>query len=396
LKILQICTKPLFPPYDGGKLAMLNMAKGLASQGAEVVQLMFETPAHLFPGEIPPDYPFRLIKVFIDTRLKIKDALINLIGTESYHLVRFKQKVLQNALVDLLEKEQFDVIQAEGIYALSYVEVIRKHSNGLIILRAHNVEHRIWERAAHSGRNFWIAPYLKTQSKRLRKEELRIANAADGIVTMSEDDLQVFRQLGVKIPACIVGIGTDLKAPENLPDQIGSKNIFHLGAMNWFPNREGVMWFIREVWPQVRKEIPGIRFNLAGHGMPDDINNKNDLAIEVESAADAAAYMLSRGIMIVPLLSGSGIRVKIIEGLKLGKVIVTTYIGAEGLGLQDGREILLAADAKEFSEKLKWCFQEPELARRISENARNFAAKQFDTSQLANQLLRFYQSLIKG
>lgn len=388
LKILQICPKPLFPPWDGGKLAMQNLAEGLVSNGAELIQLMLESPGHRFPEKADSNSPIH--RIFIDTRIKPFHALVNLLGTESYHLTRFRQKSFRDGLLNLLKAEKFDVIQGEGLYTLGYLDDIRRHSKAFIVLRAHNVEHLIWERASRTSRNPALSFYLRLQSKRLKQEEYRIARAVDGMAVMSKEDLMAFRRMGVDTKACVIGIGTQLQPPKPLPDPTLGKDIFHLGAMNWFPNREGVNWFLQSVWPELQTAIPGIRFYLAGHGMPEGLKHREKDGVFVQEAEDAATFMLSHGLMVVPLLSGSGIRVKIIEGMKLGKLIVTTPIGAEGLGVEDGKQVLIASSAKEFVEKISLCFRDPAFARKISENACNFAAEHFDTARLAEQLLRFY------
>lgn len=375
---------------------MLSMAEGLNAAGVEVVQLMVGSPGHPFPDQIPSDYPFQIRRVYLNTRVNVWDALINLAGSASYHLSRFRQQAFRRALIEILQQQSFDIVQAESPYMLVYLHEIRRYSKAKVVLRAHNVEFMIWSRAARSGRNFLVAPYLRLQSARLKREEVFLAKSCDGLVAMSSDDLALLKAQGVQIPSTVIGIGTGLNPPENLPDQIAKRQIFHLGAMNWFPNREGVLWFLNDVWPLVRKLIPGIKLHLAGHGMPAEISAGSYTDVIIEKADNAAAYMLSHGIMIVPLLSGSGIRVKIIEGMKLGKVIVTTEIGAEGLGVVAGEHILIAHGASEFAEQLKRCFEDPALTIKISENARKFAAEKFDTSKLTDQLLQFYQNLLKG
>jgi glycosyltransferase involved in cell wall biosynthesis len=372
---------------------MINLAEGLAAEGAEVVQLMVETPGNPFPEMVPEQYPFKWHRVFLDTRVKWLEALLNLFSSGSYHLSRFRQAGFRKKLLEVLQSDSFDIIQAESPYVLVFLEEIRKYSNARVVLRAHNVEHLIWERVSKSAKRSLKGFYLQMQSKRLRREESMIAKNADGLVVMSADDLQFFREMGVQTAACIVGIGSRLQPPEKVMDQTGNQRIFHLGAMNWFPNQEGIRWFLKEVWPLLRQELPGLSLHLAGIGMPSDIRSVEKEGIVVEEAPDTVSYMLEHGVMVVPLLSGSGIRVKIIEGLKLGKVIVATNIAVEGLGVVDGRDILIADDPHEFVKKIVQCFHEPELAGKISENALTFAAEHFDTARLAKKLLRFYQSL---
>ena len=151
----------------------------------------------------------------------------------------------------------------------------------------------------------------------------------------------------------VISFGIDIEdyqADDNyMPSDI--PELFHIGSMNWLPNIEGIEWFIENVWPLIIEQYPSITFTIAGRNIPNQFYAKNIKNFKVEGEVpDAKQFMLSKDIMIVPLLSGSGIRIKIIEGMALGKTIITTSIGAEGLDINDGVNILIANTPQEFLE----------------------------------------------
>lgn len=162
--------------------------------------------------------------------------------------------------------------------------------------------------------------------------------------------------------------------------------------MDWLPNREGVDWFIRHVWPEIHAALPDWILVLAGKEIPSFYTTLQDKNIHVKSAQDAAVFMQEEGIMIVPLLSGSGIRVKIIEGMALGKVIITTSVGLEGIPAQSGVNILIANEPADFLRIIKDLIAFPQLAQTISENALTFANEHFRSEYLTQKLLHFYNS----
>lgn len=392
MNVLQLCTKPLFAPFDGGKIAMFSIANGLHQAKHTVTQWMISTPTHPFPASIPNDYPFTVHHHFTDTRVKPWDAFINLFQGNSYNLSRFNDSIAIQQQVAWLKQNPVDIIQAESIYALTGIADLRKASKAPIILRAHNVEFLIWERMANQAQNPLKKAYLHMLSRRLKKEELDLCNACDGIVVMSDVDAEVFRKLGVKVPIEVIGIATDL-SPSTTQTGLEKKQLFHLGAMDWLPNREGVDWFIHQVWPSLHAALPDWKLVLAGKNMPSEYEEMQAAGIEVKQAPDAAEFMQSEGIMIVPLLSGSGIRVKIIEGLALGRIILTTPTGLEGIPAEDGKHLFVAHKPADFLTHLSQLLTSPNLAKRISENALTFANEHFRSEVLTQRLLQFYEKI---
>jgi glycosyltransferase involved in cell wall biosynthesis len=391
MRILQLCPKPLFNPLDGGKIAMRASAEGIQNAGHEVVQWMISTPRHPWPASIPSDYPFQVFTHFTDTRVKVWSAFLNLFSKESYNLIRFRDASLLSKQINWLKENEVALIQAESIFTLTNIQELRANTNIPIYLRAHNVEFLIWKRMAEQCRNPLKRAYLNLLSKRLKRAEIAICNACNGMSVMSEIDATLFRDAGVRVPITVVGISTNL-TPTQQSNSLEKKQIFHLGSMDWLPNKEGVDWFVRQVWPNIHASLPDWKLVLAGKEIPSNYSTLQHLNIHVKTAPDAAIFMQEEGIMIVPLLSGSGIRVKIIEGMALGKVIITTKIGLEGIPAQSGVNILVANEPADFLRIIKEIIAFPQLAQTISENALTFANEHFRSETLTQKLLHFYKS----
>jgi glycosyltransferase involved in cell wall biosynthesis len=172
-------------------------------------------------------------------------------------------------------------------------------------------------------------------------------------------------------------------------------SLFHLGSMDWLPNQEAMNWFIQEVWADVSQDYPTLHFYLAGRNFPVefyDYNNQNNIRIlgEIENAIE---FMNEKAIMIVPLFSGSGIRVKIMEGMALGKCIVSTSLGAQGIEAIDGEHILIANNADEFRSKIDYLLKNESEIERIGNNAANLVRLRYDNKTLIQQKLDFYRQL---
>lgn len=393
MKVLQLCHKPLFGSPDGGKIAMKSLADSLAAVNVEVRQCMIETPSHPISEE-PTAYPFTWKSTFIDTRVNWVHALANLFKSESYNLSRFNNQEYTELVLKEIEVFQPDFILAEGIYTIADLEGIRARTRVPIVLRTHNVEFLIWERMAGSCSNPLKRAYLKLLAKRLKHAEIALCNRVDAIWAISDQDASMWRELGVKTPMAVIGIGIPNLDQFPLAGKI-KRQLVHLASMDWLPNREGLDWFIGSIWPQVQREFPDLNLVLAGHHMPDAYSNLKSMRIEVKQAANAREFLQQEGILIVPLKSGSGIRVKILEALACGIPVITTTIGCEGIAVQDGREVLIADDAESFCMKIKYLLSDSAHLDRISENAATFARENYRIEDIGRKAIEFYREVIR-
>lgn len=399
MRILQICNKSPFPPKEGGSMAMHTLTRMLLSQGHEVKVLAINSSKCFVPeNEIPASYKEQtgFEGLYVDTSLRFGPALKALIRNESYHAVRFYNKDFEARLTEILRQGDFDIVQLETVYPAVYLQCIRNCSKAKIIVRAHNIEHKIWERiAAHTADPFKRL-YLRILSKQLRTFEAKVLQQADGIECISPIDADYFQLKGISAPICTIPFGfaaAQLQAYK--PDISVKNNLYSLASMNWRPNIEGIQWFLKKCWPLIRKEFPDMEFLIAGRSLrTEDFTHAAKGVHIVGEVPDAESFMQENGLLIVPLLSGSGVRIKILEGMSLGKTIITTSIGAEGIKVCHKENILIADTPKAFAEAVSYCFTYPENCRRIGEKARKFVLEEYAEDHIAEKLTRFLQQIL--
>lgn len=398
MKILQICSKIPFPPKDGGSIAMNILTQGLIECGNEVNVIAINTPKHFVKEEdVDSSYKnktsYQLI--FIDTSVKAFDAFLNLFTNKSYNIIRFYSKEFENELIDLLAKKQFDLVQLETLWVTPYVDVIRKYSKAKIVLRSQNVEYAIWERLAEAAPNPLKKAYLKLLAKRLKNYELGMLNKYDGLATITELDSNSFKNSGCKIPIIHIPFGIDTQKYKSDSSSTEFPSVFHIGAMDWMPNSDGIKWFLDQVWEKVILKHPTVKLYLAGRNMPDWMKQLNFKNVVVEGEVpDSHHFINSKSIMIVPLSSGGGMRVKIIEGMALGKTIISTAIGAEGIDYENNKNILIANTEKEFVEALDKCISDKSFSGSIALEAKKLVENKYDNLKICKKLSDFYQTLI--
>ncbi len=391
MKFLQLTKKFPYPPYDGESLLISNFNK-ILKKNVEVLDLLtFNTIKHYFDIKKYPqeENPYNNIdEVFLDNRIKPVDAFVNLFSKIPYNISRFISGEFENKLKDILKNNSYDYILMESVFLLPYVKTIKKYSNAKIILRSHNVEYEIWERIAKNSRNIPLKLYTLYLAKKLKKFELTHINKIDILVTLTDRDLKKYTKNGYNGKSMIVpaGIISEIK-----PQKIDIKDnleVSFLGSLDWMPNIEGLNWFIKNVWKEIIKDMPGSRLHIAGRNTPDTIKQMQNQNLVVHGEIpDSKIFLNSYPIMIVPLLSGGGMRLKIMEALALGRVIITTSLGTEGIDAKDEKDILIANTPKEFIDKIKFCYSNPEKLNKISKNAISLFQNRYNLNQMVESFL---------
>lgn len=402
LNILQFANKPPYPPKDGGAIGMNNVTRSLLDLGHIVKLISINTSKHFVDiSELPYDYKKNTAIEFhfVDTEVKPIDAFLNLFGSKSYHIQRFYNDKLAERLVDLLNAKHYDIIIMESIFLIDYLDTIRKNTKASIILRAPNVEYLIWERLANEEKNPFKKWYLKTLSGRLKKTELSSVNKFDGIFTVTDKDLMHFIENGLTIKSTFIPTGLDVEKEKMLVTKEITKQIptvFHLGALDWMPNQEGLEWFLNKVWPMIIDKIPEAKIHIAGRRPSKELFNWQSKNTQIEGEVeDAGKFIQSHDIMIVPLFSGSGMRVKIIEGMMMGKAVVSTSIGAEGIIVKPGVDILIANTPEEFSSQIIELYKNQSKLNSLKETAVKNCKSLYSNDILAKKLEDFLISFCK-
>ena len=400
-KILQISNKAPFPANDGSSIAIYNMAKGLIENGVELHLLTINTKKHFKPdSEVPETFKkgANYASVYRNTNTSIPGAFLNLFSSQSYFVSRFYFVEFETKLIKKLKQTTFDIIQLEGLFMGVYIDTIKKYSEAKIVLRAHNIEHFIWKRHISNEKSAARKFYLSIQNRRLRKFELKVLSKIDAVVPITKTDEIEFRKLdyGKKLYACITGVDVkNYQTKSDLPEK--AKTVFYFGSMDWMPNQEAVTWFLDNCWDTVHSALPESRLILAGRGMPLEffhITKPNVLI--VENVEDGKAFYQQHQVMIVPLWSGSGLRIKIIEGMAYGKAIVSTTIGAEGINYSQNKNILIADNPTDFSKNVIELLKNKEKRTELEKEAAAFSLQQFDNSKVVAGLIEFYKELLLG
>ena len=335
--------------------------------------------------------------VAIETRLDVRDAYVAFMNGESYNISRFYAHHYAMVVKQALSKKRYDVVHLESLYTTPYIDVIRQYApNALISLRSHNHEYQIWEQRWKASRNPLYRIILRHLSKTLERYEKEVLEKVDAVVSISDREAQGYRDWGYSGPIHVAGFGIDTSthaAGHDLhkPPTSRPVRMFHLGAMDWGPNREGIEWFLTSVWPTLVARHPGTEFHLAGKGLDPTVYAHIPGVVNHGEVPDAESFSTEFDLLVVPLLRGAGIRVKIVEAMAKGIPVATTGKGVAGLDLED-RQCIVHGPPEELGDLLDGILNQPEQLRTMAQRSRDIAMERFDRKRIGRELMLFYDA----
>lgn len=371
MRVLQLCKKFPYPVKDGEAIAITQLSRALHALGSQLTLLCMNTQKHHFDEAIPVgvlDHYEAVHSVDVDTRVRAWSALLNLFSSASYHIVRFESVAFKQKLIEILQAQDFDIIQLETLYLAPYIPTIRQYSKARIAMRAHNAEHEIWARISQHTHFLPKKWYLQYLTKKLRNYEIAALKDYDLLIAITQRDLDLFRSLAYQNQAVVVPIGIDGQSYQaDFSSYKRALSLSFIGSLDWMPNQEGLQWFLAQVWPRLQARFPDLEFHIAGRNTPTwmyDLTYSN-VFIHGE-VPDAKAFVNAHSVMVVPLLSGSGMRAKILEGMALGKIVLTTSVGLEGIAARHQKEVLIANEPGDFVDGIRFCYEAGENRRGVS------------------------------
>jgi len=398
VKTLILTNRVPFPPNSGYPIVVYNTIKGLLKLGVEISLFSLNASKHKVDVDDIYDPVFEQINFHsypIDTEVNIWGAFFNIFSNQSYNVSRFYDDDAARLLENILRENEFDIIQFEGLFVVPYLDLVKENSNAKLIYRAHNIEFDVWERLAAREQFTPRRKYLEFLSRRLKVYEKEQINRFHQVFAISNHDRQSILQFGCQTRLDVFPVAVDFEKYQVDLTKTSFPTLFHLGAMDWRPNKEGLEWFLDEIWPDIEKLSGELRFYIAGKNMQKQFfeYDSDNLIVEGE-VFDAVEFMNSKAIMIVPLLSGSGMRVKIIEGMAMQKCIIATSMAAEGINCEHGKDILIANTPDEFYRSILQCITQPQRWREIGEQARKTVEQDHDINGNAKRMLEIYSNLL--
>lgn len=395
MKILWVKVGGLIPLDTGGKIRSFHIAKELAAKNE--VSLFAFYAAH--PNDIHKQLESTFRQVVLcplelpentGTGDKLR-YLRHALSPQPYTMSKFCQPQVTGALRELLAKESFDLVLADFLNA---AVVLPKNLKTPVVVFTHNVETLIWKRHFEvEEKPIWKLMYGH-EYRRMRDSERKYLSRADHVLTVSQTDKDFFAQYLDPNDISVIPTGVDTDFFQPGPDSAVEENsVVFTGSMDWAPNEDGILFFADKILPLIRREIPGVTTWVVGRSPSAKIKELGDKdpSIKITGRVDDIREYVRRGaVYIVPLRIGSGTRLKIFEAMAMGKAIVSTTLGAEGLPVTHDKDVLLADEPGDFARATIRLLQSASERSRLGDAARRLVQEQYSwatVAEVCNQVL---------
>ncbi len=391
------------PPTGGASLRNYNIVKELSRKNT--VHLVTFTQRDRHPTRERIEKSREVLKDFCEeisivdvpsdfSSLKWYSLLgFNLFSREPYSAWRFWAPQMAQAITDQISRHHFDIVHVDTIALAGYL----KYLQGLpAVLNHHNVESTLLLRRAATEKNPATSAYINLQGRKLRRAEQRALGEFDGNISVSELDSQELQALNPAATIRVVPNGTDTDYFKPIDGVKEDASLVFAGSMAWYPNGDAMILFGEKIWPLIKKEIPDITMNLIGSRAPAEVvkYGENDGHFKVLGFVDDVRPTIARAaVYVVPIRVGGGTRLKILDAMAMGKAIVSHPIGAEGLDVTDGKDIVIAEEPELFAKRVVELVRDERKRRSISHQARKTVVEKYSWSTIIPNMEEFYREI---
>ena len=387
MKILWVKAGGLVPPDIGGKIRSYSIVKELAKTH-EVTLFNFyaahQSDVHsglkgMFDQVINLPLPIATNRGFGE----LASFARNVFSSSPHTVSKYCRPEVKARMRELLASQKFDVIICDFVVA---AEAIPWEVECPKVIFTHNVEALIWKRHFQVSRNpVWKIASWGEYQKMVRFEK-HFLNKSDHVLTVSEADKDFFSDFldRSKMTVISTGVDTEYFRPDTASEQPNS--LVFTGSMDWMPNEDGVLYFLRSILPLIRREIPEITFTIVGRKPSEKLRAAaaSEPGVRVTGTVeDIRPYVREGSVYVVPLRIGSGTRLKIFEAMAMGKAIVSTSLGAEGLPVRDSEDISIADKPEEFARKVCELLRGLDDRQRLGSAARRLVEQHYSWSSVA-------------
>jgi polysaccharide biosynthesis protein PslH len=392
MKILWVKAGGLVPPDTGGKIRSYNILRGLASQHSVTFFSFYgahEGDAHpglknvfdravCVPLTLPaPKSPAELLNYGI-----------GLFSSEPYGITKFCRPEVKQKLHALLKQETYDVIVCDFIFAAG---VIPWDCPTPKVLFTHNVEATIWRRHYEVATNpIWKAISWQ-EWRKMEAAERRYLRLADHVLAVSEKDRDAFASFLDPTKLTVISTGVDIDYFQPIPVEESADSLVFVGSMDWLPNEDAILYFVDAILPLIKQRRPGVSLEVVGRSPSRKLQAlaEREKSVRLTGRVEDIRPFVARGsICIVPLRIGGGTRLKIFEAMAMGKAVISTSVGAEGLPVRAGENILLADTPSDFANSVISLLSDPSHRRRLSISARTLVQEKYGWPRVAEDFAR--------
>jgi glycosyltransferase involved in cell wall biosynthesis len=333
---------------------------------------------------------------FLDNRHKRLLQARSIVSRHSYeHLLLARRREFMARLQSFVDSQRFDIVQVEFCQMAAFRFAQSPGRRYRTLLDEHNIEFDIIRRTADAEVGKARQAYSAVNWRKLRREERGAWRRFDGVTVTSQRDAGELQKLEPQTPLRVVPNGVDIEQFQPASGEPEPDNLLFFGAMNYYPNQDGIRFFVEQVLPLIVRRRPTAKLWIVGPGS-DDLKPLRGPHVEVTGFVDAVEPYIDRAAaVVVPLRLGGGTRLKIVEAMAKAKAIVSTKIGAEGIDVRHQEHALLADEPQAFADEVERVLSDAALRQRLGAAARQLAVDRYSWPALVSDLEGFYEQLLQ-
>ena len=402
MEILWLKTGLLHPVDTGGKIRTYHMLKELKREHRITYLTLDDGSAGADARERALEYCDELISVPHRTREKFSAGFYvelgqNLFSSLPYFMKKYESMAMRREIEERMRVRAFDVLVCD--FLMPAINVPERVPSATVLFQ-HNVEAMIWRRHYEVQTNPLKKLYLYGQWQKSRAYERAVCRRFDGVVAVSREDAETMRRdYGVEAVADVpTGVDTDFFSPRGT-ERVEPHAMVFTGSMDWLPNEDGIRYFTEEIMPLIRESVPDATLTVVGRNpYPSllELSRRDPSIIVTGRVEDVRPFMERAPVYIVPLRVGGGTRLKIYEAMAMEKAIVSTRVGAEGLPVTDGEELVLADAPDDFAAAVVRLMQDAGAARELGARAGRTVRERFGWAGVASQFTELCERAVRA
>ncbi|MFO7639530.1 MAG: glycosyltransferase [bacterium] len=394
MRILSISHSVPVPPSDGGKIVVLNTARALAGLGHDLGLAAISVPGQDIPKTIGEGMPIWAFPA--RTAITVGGMVRTLLARKPYVLSKYQVLGFSGFLRRVAHDFRPDIIHVEFLAMAEFGCTLGREFGLPVVLRSHNVDSVLMARFRDAQRNLAARWFAGHEFRRLIRYERLTLPQCTSRVAITQSDARALEEIaGVRVSAIPSGIDVPEYQPMAVPVVPGS--VAYVASLDWMPNVDSATWFIAEVLPRIRAVVPNMVFHLVGRNPPQTLlqHDGRDSIVVTGAVDDVRPWIARTEVLVVPTRIGSGMRIKILEAMAMGKPVVTTRVGCEGIeGLVDGENVLIADTAGEFAAAASRLLGDREMRHRIGAAGRELVVARYQWQDVARQFEEVYRDAL--
>lgn len=391
MKILLVCVHFPSPPRSGVNMRVLQLLRQLARRH-DVHLLSYASPADRDGvAALSRELPVTVVERERPARLaKRAGQLLSVASSRPFASREVYSGEMQQAIDELCARGRFDAVQLEGSLLCEF----HFPAGVKVILDEHNIEYEVFQRMCEGERSAVRRAFHRLEHRRFRRFEQRAWQAVDGCVVTSEREAPVVRSISPATPTVVVPNGVDVD--EFTPSRIACEpnTMVFNGTLEYRPNVDAAQYLVDEIWPLVRERCPNAGLTIVGRAPSAVARRLRRPGVQVTGEVpDVRSYLHRAAVVAVPIRMGGGTRLKVVEGLAMGKAMVSTTLGCEGIAVRDGEHLLIADEPHAFAGRVLDLFESPARRRGLGAAGRRLAEAEYTWALAGERLEELYRQV---